>query len=226
MGHKVFVSYKYWDFRVQDIYPKTYCTARDYVDVLEQRLGEKNVYKGETRDEDLSHLDDETIWAKLKDRIFDSSVTIVLVSKGMKEAGKYDKSQWIPWEVRYSLCEYSKNETTSHTNGLLYIVLPDDNGNYDYFNEHKTCCVQGCDSMNTDIIFSIMEGNLFNKKENHLHSCVYSDKLYSKEDSYAIVVNWDVFTSSDLIMQYYIEYAFQRAQNKADYKLCTKINRT
>lgn len=225
MGHKVFVSYKYWDFKVKDIYPKTYCTARDYVDVLEQRLGSNNVYKGETRDGDLSDLDEETIWKKLKDRIFDSSVTIVLVSKGMKEDGKYDKSQWIPWEVRYSLCEYSKDERTSHTNGLLYVVLPDFNGGYDYFNEHKSCCSKGCDSMDTDIIFSIMAGNLFNRKENHKHSCAYSDTLYSKEDSFAIVVNWDVFTSNDLIMQFYIESAFQRAQHKSEYTLCTKINK-
>lgn len=226
MGHKVFVSYKYWDFDVQDIYPKTYCTARDYVDMLERRLGKENVYKGEKDGEDLSHLSEATIWERLKGRIYDSSVTIVLISKGMRESGKYDRSQWIPWEVRYSLCEYSKDEVTSHTNGLIYVVLPDENGLYDYFIEHKTCCGQGCDSMNTDVIFSIMEGNLFNKKENHLHSCSYSDNLYSKMDSYAIVVKWKDFVDNDLTMQLSIDNAYQRSLQKSEFKLCTKINRT
>ena len=225
MGHKVFVSYKYWDFDVKDIYPPSYCTARDYVDVLENRLGKNNVYKGEQDGEDLSNHSEATIWEKLKTRIFDSSVTIVLISKGMREEGKYDRSQWIPWEIRYSLCEYCKNETTSHTNGLLYVVLPDSNGEYDYFIEHKTCCDKGCDSMNTDMLFSIMKGNLFNKKENHHHSCAYSDDLYSKLDSYAIVVKWDDFVASDFSMQFFIESAYQRSQNKSDFTLCTKINR-
>lgn len=226
MGHKVFVSYKYHDWNVADLPNRRLCTVRDYVDVLEAKLGRNNVYKGEQDGEDLSHLNEETIWNKFKDRIFDSSVTIVMVSKGMRETDKYDRSQWIPWEVRYSLCEYSKNDTTSHTNGLLYVVLPDIHDSYDYFVERKRCCDDGCDSMNTDVIFAIMERNLFNSKENHLHSCDYSNNLYSKLDSYAIVVKWEDFMESDLYMQMYIETAFTRSQHKSEYILGTKINRT
>lgn len=226
MGHKVFVSYKYRDIDVKDIFPLTDCTARDYVDVLENRLGKYNVYKGEKDGEDLSTLSENTIWERLKNRIYDSSVTIVLISKGMRERGRYDCSQWIPWEVRYSLCEYSKDEITSHTNGLIYVVLPDRNGCYNYFVEHKTCCTQECDLIKTDVFFSIMKGNLFNKKENHLHSCDFYDKLYSKSDSYAIVVKWDEFIDNDLTIQKYIESAYQRSLHKSEFNLCTKINRT
>ena len=130
MGHKVFVSYKYADNKVAMLKHKYNTTARDYVDVLEVLIGSNNIYKGEQNDEDLSHLKEDTIWDKLKDRIYDSSVTVVLISKGMRKS-HWDKFQWIPWEIRYSLCEYAKDKRTSHTNGLIAVVLPDENNSYD-----------------------------------------------------------------------------------------------
>ena len=89
MGHKIFVSYKYADNNVYNILGNGYwglCTARDYVNIIEEKLGNTdNIYKGESDGEDLSQLTNETIWSKLKDRIYDSSITIVLLSKGMKD---------------------------------------------------------------------------------------------------------------------------------------------
>lgn len=102
MGHKVFVSYKYADNKVAMLKYKYFTTVRDYVDVLEVLIGSNNIYKGEQNDEDLSHLKEDTIWDKLKDRIYDSSVTVVLISKGMMTS-HWDKFQWITWEIRYSL---------------------------------------------------------------------------------------------------------------------------
>lgn len=80
----------------------------------------------------------------------------------MKEPHSYDKSQWIPWEIRYSLKEYTrgfdsdtkKDAThTSHTNGILAVVLPDANGSYSYMIEHKYCCTFGCRLLHTDKLF-------------------------------------------------------------------------
>ena len=100
----------------------------------------------------------------MKDLIYDSSVTIVLVSPNIRDKNKWDRSQWIAWEIRYSLCEYKRELRYSHTNGLIYVVLPDKQGNYDYAFQHKYCCSTGCNVFLTDPLFAIMEGNLFNRK--------------------------------------------------------------
>lgn len=139
MAHKVFVSYKYWDDDVAPIYGtfvgKT--KVRDYVDWLENRFRENNeqIYKGEYDGEDLSDKTDEYIWRKLKDKIYDSSVTIVLISPNMREIGKWDKSQWIPWEISYSIREMPRNGCVSHSNAILAVVLPDKQGSYTYYDK-------------------------------------------------------------------------------------------
>ena len=81
----------------------------------------------------MNSLADSTIESKLGDKIFDSSVTIVFISKGMRENNKPDKDQWIPWEISYSLREQSRQSANSKTNTVLAVVLPDESGNYEYF---------------------------------------------------------------------------------------------
>ena len=53
----------------------------------------------------------------------------------MKEAGKWQRSQWIPWEISYSLRETTRNDRTSHNNAILAVILPNKNGNYDYYDK-------------------------------------------------------------------------------------------
>lgn len=113
MGKKIFVSYKYADDQVQNLTSDTTSTVRDYIDEFEKKIDSSDhIFKGESNGEDLSKLSDETIWEKLKDRIYDSSVTIVFISPGMKEADKKDRDQWIPWEISYSLKETSLDKGT------------------------------------------------------------------------------------------------------------------
>ena len=219
-------TYKFWDYGVQPLGGKFLCTPRDYVDVLEQRLGKDNIYKGEHRDEDLSGKPDDFIWEHLKDKIYDSSVTIVLISPNMREKEKWDRSQWIPWEVRYSLCEYKRELRYSHTNGLIYVVLPDIFGNYDYAIEHKDCCQRGCEIFYSSPMFYIMERNLFNKKALNQLDCNEGDEVYSSFDSYALIVRWRDFMANDYAMNIGIAMAYDRAQHKDEYEIRTEINRS
>ena len=78
----IFVSYKYHDTDVQKITNNYWYqdTVRDYVDQLQSYFDNTDdIYKGEDDGEDLSQLSEEAIWSQLKDRIYDSTLTIVMI---------------------------------------------------------------------------------------------------------------------------------------------------
>ena len=82
MGRKIFISYKYKDTDVRPMYHIWYfqnrkTRVRDYVDKLQELIGEENINKGEKDGEDMSVLEDATIQAVLGDKIYDSSITLV-----------------------------------------------------------------------------------------------------------------------------------------------------
>src|SRR6218665_371013 len=134
MGRKVFVSYKYGDTQVQDlnIYEQTawgkykiQTKVRHYVDKLSEILDDgDNIFKGEDDGHSLKDFSDDHIASKLRDKIYDSTVTIVFISKGMKNPFSSEKNQWIPWEVSYSLRESTRNGRTKSCNGIIAVVLP------------------------------------------------------------------------------------------------------
>lgn len=152
MGHNVFVSYKYNDNNVAWLNGYTNYTpkARDYAYWIEYNLNKysDNNYLGERDGEDLSDKSEDYIWEHLKDRIYLSTVTIVLITPNMREQSRWEKSQWIPWEVSYSLRETTRNDKTSRSNAILAVVLPDRYGSYNYYN-----------SM---ILFNILKKNIDN----------------------------------------------------------------
>lgn len=136
MGHKIFVSYKYADANVQalpGLYTQT--TVRSYVDKFEYHLHSRgsSIYKGERNGTDLSMFSEDYIWQLLKDKIYDSTVTVLFISPNMKEYGKWERSQWIPWEIAYSLREQTRSDRTSHSNAIVAVILPDKAGNYGYY---------------------------------------------------------------------------------------------
>lgn len=223
MGHKIFISYKYWDSNVYPLGWEPKYIVRDYVSELEKYFGlTEDVYKGEHDDEDLSDLDAETIWSKLKDRIFDSTVTIIMISPGMRDFNKRDKSQWIPWEISYSLKEMERNDRTSHSNALLAVVLPDRNGKYDYFIEDRSCWDAGLYRyLKTNELFEILRDNMFNHKN---PTCRYfssiDSNLYYGEASYIVSVKWKDFCDNP---QSYIERAVSIKDNIDNYNITKEL---
>lgn len=162
MGRKVFVSYKYKDYDVQELpnvmQPTWPC---DYVDYIQNYiLSSDDIYKGEKSDEDISSWTEDAIWKHLKDKIYDSTITIVLISPNMRESGKWQRSQWIPWEISYSLRETTRNDRTSHNNAILAVILPNRNGLYSYYDKNN--------------LFPILKSNIDN---NYVYVVTWQDFL-------------------------------------------------
>ena len=229
MGHKIFVSYKYADSDVKQLTNSWYHdTVRTYVDKLEEYISEasEHIYKGETEGEDLSGLSDDTIWEKLKDRIYDSTLTIVMISKGMRQTYLSDREQWIPWEISYSLKEVSRknisgNMVTSSSNALLAIILPDTYGSYEYFTFKKTCCSNSCRSYKTNFLFEIMRENMFNIKRPNKKDCDDGSTVYYGDSSYMTTVKWEDFIKDP---ESYINKAYDIQSKIEQYDVCKELD--
>ena len=227
MGHKIFVSYKYSDNNVYQINKNIYQhdTVRTYVDKLEQYIDNTdNIYKGESDNEDLSRLSEDTIWGKLKDRIYDSTLTVVMISPNMKE-NKRDIEQWIPWEISYSLKEVARKNingkmVTSSSNAILGIVLPDRNGSYSYYITKNNCCSNPCRTLHTDKLFDILKCNMFNIKEPNCNNCIDNRKIFYGECSYIISVTWDDFIKNP---EDYINRAYKIQNSILQYNVVKEI---
>lgn len=225
MPRSIFVSYKYGDADVRamrpvgGLIPLIPTTARHYVDLLADHLdANDHLYKGENDGESLAGFKDETIESKLRERIFGTSITIVLISKNMRDPLLSEDNQWIPWEISYSLKEMTKNGRTSRTNGMLGVVLPDRNNSYDYF--VQPICQNGCMTWKTGSSFGIIQKNMFNRKQPKTFNCSNHPNggaVHSGYDhSYIHPVKWDQFIGK---MNSYIELASQIGQSTGDYEI-------
>ena len=115
MAHKTFISYKYSE-------------AQDLRDAIIDAMGDDaSYYQGETSESpDLTDTSTENIKKHLRDMMFDTSVTIVLITPHMKE------SKWIDWELEYCLKKIPRKNRTSQRNGIVGVIMKV-NGGYDWF---------------------------------------------------------------------------------------------
>ena len=222
MGRKIFVSYKHSDDSVKSI--GRLGTARDYVDHLEDLFEtDDNIYKGEEGDEDLSYLTQSTITEHLREKIRDSSITVVLISPNMKDS-KRESDQWIPWEVSYSLRETVRtqgSDQTSHPNGILAVTLPDIASSCRYFIEENICPHCNARTLQTGRLFQILRDNMFNVKSPTFTSCGNHPPktIYQGYSSYIHSVKWDDFVSDK---DRYLEIAAKIRDEIDDYDI-TKV---
>lgn len=225
MARKIFVSYKHSDSGVKSLNQFGITTARDYVNQLEQLFEGDYIYKGERDNDDFGAFKNETIESHLRDKIFDSSITIVLISKNMKELVKNEEDQWIPWEISYSLKEKTREDKTSITNAMLAVVLPDENNGYQYFIESNPCFHCNTITWKTNTLFNILGKNMFNRKESKQARCSNSmcGRIFhtGNDHSYIYPVKWSDFITN---IDAYINIATEIQNNIDDYNVVKVVS--
>ena len=123
MARKIFVSYKYKDEKVTKLQDYFYeevdgimkfnyrnTRVRDYVDLLQNKIGKEHINLGEKDGESMDDFLD----------------------------GEIEK--WIPWEISYSLRTVPTGGNTKQMNAVLGVVLPDETGTYDWYYTHNPNC--------------------------------------------------------------------------------------
>ena len=194
MAHKTFISYKYSE-------------AQDLRDRIIDALGDDaTYYRGETSDSpDLSDTSTENIKNNLCNMMYDTSVTIVIISPNMKE------SKWIDWELEYCLKSITRKKRTSHTNGIVGVIMKV-NGNYSWIMQKKTHD-DGCKtvSYSTNKLYPIIINNMYNQnpKKYCCEKCKIVDALTG---SYIAFVDEENFLSDP---SKYIDNAFDKSENDA-----------
>lgn len=199
MARKTFISYKYSE-------------ARGLRDVILKSLGTDAIYyQGETSDSpDLTDTSTENIKNHLRNMIYETSVTIVVISPNMKE------SKWIDWEIEYSLKEITRENRRSRTNGVLGVIMKQNGGCNWLIRERLNG--DGCKSRSIESsdLYPIIRNNRYNLKKPE-YVCRRCMTVGSLSGSYISLIEEEEFLED---ASYYIENAFEKCQRIDDFELC------
>lgn len=194
MAHKTFISYKYSE-------------SQGLRDKIIEALGDDaTYYKGETSESpDLTDTSTENIKRNLRDMMYDTSVTIVILSPNMK------KSKWIDWEIEYCLKKISRKDRTSHTNGVVAVISKVD-GSYEWL-KYTTTKEDGCivSNYNEDKLFDIINNNRYNQNPK-VYSCDKCKCVSALTGSYIAFVEEDDFLNNP---SRYVDNAYEKSENDA-----------
>lgn len=234
MGRKVFVSYKYKDEKVAKISDSFYeevngrmtlnqrkTRVRDFVDKLQEKIGKDHINLGERDGESLENFSDEQIETLLKQRIRQCSVTIIIISKGMKEALKSEKEQWIPWEISYSLRIVNIGERQKQMNAVLGIVLPDETGTYEWYYTSNPNC--NSITHHKGQLFKILRDNMFNIIKKEIRECNGSQIHENDEPSLIKTVKWDDFMNGENY-EFYLNKAAEIIDDAKSYEVHVNLD--
>ena len=195
MAHKTFISYKYSE-------------SRDLRDRIINALGDDaQYYQGENGfSPNMSDDKDETIWNYLKDMIWGTRVTIVIISPHMTE------SDWIESEVMYSLRKTSRDGIQSQRNGVVGVIKKVDGG-YSWFKNIHTN-EDGCNvtTYEETKVFDVIKNNRWNQVPKK-YSCKECKTIDSLSGSYISYVDEETFLKDPTK---YIENAYEKSQGDCD----------
>ena len=203
MGRNVFVSYKYWDNSVSQFDKEEETIVRDYVNVIKKKLDKSRdyYYRGEEDGNDLSELNYKSIEKIISNLIFHTSITMVLISPRMFE-NVSETEQWIPWEISYSLRNKYRFDGNSYMNALMAVVLPDENGKYNYA---LRISKEGV-FVKEKAFFEIILANMFNRKNTDHYMDDYGNPKYVPYESYVVLAKWNDFYNNP---DYYFKIALE-----------------
>ena len=194
MAHKTFISYKYSEAQ----------SLRD--DIIDSLGTDATYYKGETSESpDLNDTTTENIKKNLADMMYDTSVTIVIISPNIID------SNWIDWEIEYSLKNITRKNRQSHVNGIVGVIMKY-NGGYSWFkntvNNSDGCSVTQYESTK---VYDIINNNRFNQNPIK-YSCDICKTVNALTGSYISYVEEKDFLSDP---NKYIENAYDKSEDDA-----------
>jgi hypothetical protein len=148
----------------------------------------------------------ENIKKNLRDMMYNTSVTIVIISPNMRQ------SKWMDWEIEYSLKNNTRKDRTSHTNGVVGVIMKQ-NGGYSWFKSLMKNA-DGCSVVAYDQtkVYDIVNNNRFNQNPQK-YACDVCKTVDGLTGSYIAYVEEDEFISNH---EKYINNAYDKSENDAN----------